>query len=430
MSDLFVQVIRVNVLWTLALVLVYGATFALRIRSPRTRYNVLWATYCLVFPATIISLIFRRTVVVSQQVSWIPATAAPDAGVSLSAVVFWCLAAVSLSGVAVFAVRWTALAANRRKLSPCADPRVGEIIEQLKPGIGVHTGVQCLLSPAVLSPCSWGIRPPIIVFGAGMLPRLDRTDLVHILAHELVHIRHHDFVRNLLQKFMRFTFLFNPAAWYFDRIIDTWREVACDRDVIDSPAVDRRQYAQMLLDMGIRLREQWAAIPTNALVTHRSNLPRRISLMRISNTHDGLVKGLALAALVTIAFVIIACSNTEEVTAPADNTSVSADQNVSQTDGKDLHFVFEMKGLDKPMTPKEAVEILHNADKHSKLELQAAKQLVQHRHSVENARNNVPFGPDDQQLNERKLIEFQEQAMQAMKEKELQAHFEEAQKGD
>jgi hypothetical protein len=163
-----------------------------------------------------------------------------------------------------------------------------------------------------------------------LVSRATHATLTHVIAHELTHIRRRDYTGNLCQKFVRALFVFNPAAHAFDAWLDHAREVACDRDVIETAGVERRAYAQTLLEMGLRLREQWAGSPSIALYRHRSHLMRRMSCMRIPDTRDRALKAIVLGVLVAAVVVVIACSNTEEVAAPQTaQTDMAATENAA-----------------------------------------------------------------------------------------------------
>jgi hypothetical protein len=109
---------------------------------------------------------------------------------------------------------------------------------------------------------------------------------------------------------------FNPIALWFDRQLDEWREVACDRDVIEDANISRRAYATTLLELGLDMRGGGLTSAWVALLRNKSNLKRRVSQMKASQTNDRAIKGIVLGALIAATFVVLSCSRSDEPAAP------------------------------------------------------------------------------------------------------------------
>ena len=45
------------------------------------------------------------------------------------------------------------------------------------------------------------------------------------LKHELIHIKHHDFLYHLLQSITKIVFAFNPLVWWMDKQLSIAREI-------------------------------------------------------------------------------------------------------------------------------------------------------------------------------------------------------------
>ena len=76
------------------------------------------------------------------------------------------------------------------------------------------------------------IRPVILLPPAtalGITPR----QLEALLAHELAHIRRHDYLVNVLQMMAETVFFYHPAVWWASRRIRVERELCCDDIAID-----------------------------------------------------------------------------------------------------------------------------------------------------------------------------------------------------
>ncbi len=83
-------------------------------------------------------------------------------------------------------------------------------------------------SMTLLSPCVFGVLRATIVIPAAMLTQLTSHEIESVLAHEIAHIRRHDFLFNLLQLAIGSLYFFNPAVHFINRQIRSEREACCD----------------------------------------------------------------------------------------------------------------------------------------------------------------------------------------------------------
>ena len=102
-------------------------------------------------------------------------------------------------------------------------------------------------------PGAIGWLSPIILFPAGALGGLTPGQVRLIIAHELAHIRRHDYVLNLVQTAIETAFFFHPGVWWLSKRIREEREHCCD-DVVVAECADRHLYAEALADI-----ERWRA---------------------------------------------------------------------------------------------------------------------------------------------------------------------------
>ena len=72
-------------------------------------------------------------------------------------------------------------------------------------------------------------RPPsMILFPASAITGLSAEQLEAVLAHELAHVRRHDFLVNALQTIAETLLFYHPAIWWLSRHIRHEREHCCD----------------------------------------------------------------------------------------------------------------------------------------------------------------------------------------------------------
>ncbi|HVX85522.1 MAG TPA: carboxypeptidase regulatory-like domain-containing protein [Phycisphaerae bacterium] len=98
------------------------------------------------------------------------------------------------------------------------------------------------------TPMALGHLRPLILVPAATLLQLPPDHLEAILAHELAHIRRHDYLLNLLQTLLDTLLFYHPAAWWLSRHIRTERELACD-DLAAATCGNPTLYAHALLSL-------------------------------------------------------------------------------------------------------------------------------------------------------------------------------------
>ncbi|MDP2874661.1 MAG: M56 family metallopeptidase [Holophaga sp.] len=118
-------------------------------------------------------------------------------------------------------------------------------LQWLARDLGVKRPVRLMKSLAVEVPIVLGWLRPLILVPAALFTAMDPRALETILAHELAHVRRHDYLVNLLQSAMEVLLFFHPAAWWLSAQIRAERENCCD-DIAVSLCGDPLLYARAL----------------------------------------------------------------------------------------------------------------------------------------------------------------------------------------
>ena len=137
------------------------------------------------------------------------------------------------AGLAAPASRWQATAAR------------------LASRLGLVDAVRVVESRLVGTPTVVGWMRPIILLPVAALANLTPAQVEAILAHELAHVRRHDYLVNLLQSLGETVLFFHPAVWWVSGRIRAEREHCCD-DVAILVSGDRVGYASALTAL-----EEW-----------------------------------------------------------------------------------------------------------------------------------------------------------------------------
>ncbi|MEO0787032.1 MAG: ankyrin repeat domain-containing protein [Bacteroidota bacterium] len=121
-------------------------------------------------------------------------------------------------------------------------------IQELEEALDIRRPVRYLVSRRALSPLTVGWLRPAVIFPDGMLDQLRESQVATILAHELAHIKRHDFIVNVLQNFLTTFFFFHPGVWWMSTRIEEEREHACD-DLAIAATGGRIDYAKTLIQL-------------------------------------------------------------------------------------------------------------------------------------------------------------------------------------
>jgi beta-lactamase regulating signal transducer with metallopeptidase domain len=151
-------------------------------------------------------------------------------------------------GVLIFAVRliWVSryVARLQRSGEPAQAPLI-ETISRLADRMKISGPVRVMISRLTDTPSVVGWLRPVILLPAATLLSLSVEQLEAVLAHELAHIRRHDYLVNLLQAVAETLLFYHPAIWWISSRIRHERELCCD-DLVVSVCGDPIGYARAL----------------------------------------------------------------------------------------------------------------------------------------------------------------------------------------
>ncbi|MGZ4778866.1 MAG: M56 family metallopeptidase, partial [Thermoanaerobaculia bacterium] len=180
-----------------------------------------------------------------------------------------------LAGVAFLATRlvisWMRVQRMARDRAKSAAAIWNAAVSRLSLALGLRRAVRLLESAAVDVPTVIGWLSPVILLPASTLAGLSPEQIEMLLAHELAHIRRHDFFINLLQALVETLMFYHPAVWWISQRVRIERENCCD-DLAVAVCGNPVQYARALT----RLEELRAGVQYAAVAANGGSLVQRI----------------------------------------------------------------------------------------------------------------------------------------------------------
>lgn len=163
----------------------------------------------------------------------------------------WCVAGW-IAGVLLLALRllfglrrvnqW------RNESKPIGLEHLNQCLARLTKRMNVRKHVRLLESARATVPAVMGWLRPVILVPTSMISGLTTGELESLLAHELAHIRRHDYLINLLQNIVETVLFYHPAVWWVSRRIRIEREHCCD-DLAVAVCGDRVSFVRALARM-------------------------------------------------------------------------------------------------------------------------------------------------------------------------------------
>lgn len=234
-------------------------------------------------------------------VFYAPTTSAARAGISGWAVFAWTVGVLALS---LRAAGGWARAQKLKRYADAAAVGLQNKLQRLKRRMAVSAPVRLGASAMVQVPMVIGWLRPCILLPVTALTGLSESQMEAILAHELAHIRRHDYLVNLLQTGIETLLFYHPAVWWVGKQMRIERENCCD-DIAVAACGNAFEYAGALAEM----EEIRGSAPAPALAASGGELLARVRRIlgqpdRVSRP-SGAIAAVALALVVAGAVAVV-----------------------------------------------------------------------------------------------------------------------------
>lgn len=136
----------------------------------------------------------------------------------------WAACAALLSLRMVAGLLWIRRAAAREPVDALWQARLQRLAEQL----GITRSVRLRVVAHLASPITAGWWRPVVLVPAALVSGMAPNLLEALLAHELAHVKRHDYLVNLVQNVVETLLFYHPAVWWLSHRIRTEREQIAD----------------------------------------------------------------------------------------------------------------------------------------------------------------------------------------------------------
>ncbi len=306
----------VHFIWQGAAIALAAASIgaAMRRARPNTRYVVFCGALVLMLLAPVTTFLVvsshqSDSTVAPMMVSIATASPVDRPPPSLQGEPLWLplLVQVWLAGVMILSLRslggWMQVQRLKRwKTSPAAES-LRRAASRLCVRLDIHRSVRILDSAIAEVPAAVGWLRPVVLLPVSALTALTPEQIELLIAHELAHIRRHDYLVNLAQTAVENTLFYHPAVWWVGGRIRAEREHCCD-DLAVAACGDVVEYAHTLAALEALRAERTALVVAADGGSLLERIQRLSNRERRSRYAPPAWLGALLAAAVTLSAVV------------------------------------------------------------------------------------------------------------------------------
>ncbi|MCH7413421.1 M56 family metallopeptidase [Belliella sp. R4-6] len=211
-------------------------------------------------------------------------------------------------GVILFMIKFAGSLTELRNLGQKPKKGIPErwqvALTEFSKKLKIKHSVKIFQSNHIDTPLTFGVLKPVILIPAGLVFQLSPMQMEAIIAHELAHIKRHDYLINLMQSAMEVIFFYHPVFWYINKIIKTERENACDDTAINI-GVNARDLAEALV---LVVQHAKQTQPLLALAAAKSKTPTLDRIKRIMGIHSSQKQTSTLTSLTMLSTLLLSVS--------------------------------------------------------------------------------------------------------------------------
>ena len=126
--------------------------------------------------------------------------------------------------------------------------RLITVLKRINKKYRINRVISIKESALITTPMVVGYIKPVILFPVGLALQLSVSEVEAIIAHELAHVKRHDYILNIIQLITESIFYYHPAMWYMSSKVREERENCCD-DMAIKVTNSSMSYARTLIKL-------------------------------------------------------------------------------------------------------------------------------------------------------------------------------------
>jgi bla regulator protein BlaR1 len=191
------------------------------------------------------------------------------------------------------------------------------ILKQCKKEMSIKKEMALVETSIVKIPALFGYFKPVILIPNNINKVIDVDKLRYIFLHELSHLKRRDIVINWIIIFLKVIYWFNPIIHYGFRKMKEDMEVCCDSLALSyTEDKEVKEYGYTIIEMIDKFSKSTHLIGTTSIVNNKSEVRRRIVMIKLFNKKAYRFSAMAVAALLLISSAVLtnarAASNINE----------------------------------------------------------------------------------------------------------------------
>ena len=156
------------------------------------------------------------------------------------------------------------------------------VSEANKEMLSSKESIKVAYSNQVEVPFTFGLVNKIVVLPEYLRNQSEKMNMA--LRHELIHIKHGDYLLNILLMTIKGTFWLHPLVHKFYKDFKNYRELLCDSQVLTDESIPQKRYAELLYELAPK--NVFTNYPTVSMSVNSSTLKKRIQTMKTQHSKN------------------------------------------------------------------------------------------------------------------------------------------------
>lgn len=204
--------------------------------------------------------------------------------------------------IVIYIITYITFSMRINKSKELYDERLQNILNRCKQILKVNKNIRLVNQSDVKTPSLFGIFN-IWILVPENINELTDSEIEYIFMHELVHFKRKDNLLKLSLTIIKSIYIFNPIIYVLSKQIMKDIEIATDEMAVKRfDKKDKKEYCRTLVKLTDEYLSRNFVTQTLAISDNKSNLERRIKMIKLS---DGFIKHKLLIAVISIILIIV-----------------------------------------------------------------------------------------------------------------------------